>query len=153
MRYSLKYLSTVWIGLALFLACVAFGLYRGLVVANPKDPTIVFVPLLGFVFFLCILPMIVRTSLTRLDVTDDGLVYRSWFGRHTRIDWNEIEQVKNHYPKSYFMVTGGAKRISVDHYYAENDLTRFAELCKQRLRPDLFGEAFEQPISNSIVNL
>jgi hypothetical protein len=152
MRYSRAYVGMTAFGVIVGLGAAAFALYSGLVAVPMNKGATFGAGVLALVFLASVSGMAIRVAFTRLEVTDEGLEYRSPLGV-TRLAWDEIKRLTNCYPKSHFIVSGGRKSVRVDHYYAENDLGLFAEVCKKRLSAEVYGEAFEKPLSNSLTDL
>jgi hypothetical protein len=152
MRYSRGYVGMTVFGILVGLGAAIFALYSGLVAVPMNKGATFGAGVMAAVFLLAVSGMAIRLTFTRLEVTEEGLVYRSPSGV-TRLAWSEIERLTNRYPKSHFLVSGGRKTVRVDHYYAENDLALFAEVCKKRLGAEVYGEAFEKPLSNSLTDL
>jgi hypothetical protein len=96
-------------------------------------------------FFLLGFPLSLEGFRKQVTLDETGITSRSWFGRLTHIGWPEIEEVSNRVSRGFFLVRGAGKKIKVGHYLEGLDL--FAQECRQRLAPGVYGDAFDKPLN------
>ncbi|HEY1189251.1 MAG TPA: hypothetical protein VGE74_16485 [Gemmata sp.] len=81
-----------------------------------------------------------KIVLTEADISTFG-----WLGPAGVLRWDEIERVENKATSGKFLVHGQNTKIRLSHYLA--GLDKFAEECKKRLAPEVYGKAFEKPLN------
>jgi hypothetical protein len=98
----------------------------------------------GF-FFLIGFPLMMEGFRRQVTLDETGITMRGWFGGLKHIAWGEVESVENKTMSGHFLVRGGGKKIKLGHYLEGLEL--FAQECKQRLAPEVFGTSFDKPIN------
>jgi hypothetical protein len=100
--------------------------------------------LAGF-FFVLGIPLAMEGFRKQVTLDESGITVRSWFGRLTHIGWHEIDEVSNRVARGFFLVQGAGKKVKLGHYL--DGLDAFSNECRQRLPPELYGDAFTKPLN------
>jgi hypothetical protein len=112
--------------------------------ATRPESTPIALGLAGF-FLLLGLPLILEGFRKQAILDESGITVRSWLGRLTHVGWQEVEEVSNRVTRGFFLVRGAGKKVKLGHYLEGLDC--FAEECRRRLAPGVYGEAFAKPLN------
>jgi hypothetical protein len=136
-------------GLGVLMALIILGLL-GLLVASllgvgPDEEART--PILGVAAVAGVIGLPLLAEGFRRQVVGDaaGLTPRSWFGTDDTVLWQDIDSVENKVMAGKFVVRAGRGKVSLGHYLEGLDV--FADECKRRLDPVVYGKAFDKPLN------
>jgi hypothetical protein len=88
--------------------------------------------------------LVIETYRRRIVISEEGIAARGWFGPAGALRWDKIESVERRDRSQKFVVRGGRTKISIG--YSLDGVGVFILKCRERLNPEVYGEAFpEQP--------
>lgn len=96
-------------------------------------------------FFVIGFPLLMEGYRRQVILSETGITARGWFSTGEEIPWEAITKVENKVMSGKFVVRAGKKTVALNHYL--EGLDAFAEECKKRLAPDVYGKAFEGPLN------
>lgn len=128
-------------GLAVMILVIAVG-FAVLPFAVPTDGR---AEILGFAAGVAAVAACLGFEAFRRQIVmnDVGLLARGWFGTAELIRWTEIVSVENIAGASKFVVRTHGRRLTVGHNLV--GVIEFAEECRKRLAPEVYGRAFGPP--------
>jgi hypothetical protein len=131
--------------LVALIVLVVFAVGRLTGLASQEPGAVLGVSVLAGGFLLVSLPLLVEGYRRQIVLSEEGIAARGWFGPAGELRWSEIESVENRAGSGKYVVRGAGKKISLGHYLDGLDV--FAEECKKRLAPEVYGKAFDKPLN------
>ena len=103
---------------------------------------------LAVLFLGCCIPGTIEMFRRRIVLDERGITPGGWFGDQACLLWSEIEFVELNWWKGRYYVEGWGRKIKIDH--ALSPIGAFADECRARLSPHIYGQAFDEEIEDQI---
>jgi hypothetical protein len=131
--------------LLVVIVLVVFAVGRITGEASQSEGAAIAVGVLCGIFLLPGLPLLIEGYRRQITLSETGIAARGWFGPVGELRWEEITSVENKVMSGKYVVRGASATIKIGHYLEGLDV--FAEECKKRLAPEVYGDAFDKPVN------